>query len=231
MCSRLYYSLPCLGLLTAVLSGCSGGSDAPVSIDYSQIGFCNTYATPSGVRASKPNEVFVVYKIDAVDNTKRNADFTFLPARLYVGRATVKQEAGQGMNTAPQVARSGTSKTPWVAESGNMKEWFSRLDSRRFVPNDTTFAQAMGVGAVTATVITRGAKTAINGYSVIAVAKPDTDRPAGQIAFSLNYDPQEGEGWALPADPPVVLNNTNTAQTSWPHPDNCQDLTFDRLAS
>jgi hypothetical protein len=216
MSLRLYQAMPCFGVLAAVLSS----SDAPVSVDYRQIGFCNTYTTPGGVRDSKPNEVFVVYKIDAVDNAKRNADFTFLPARLYVERAT-----------AEEGAERGTNKTPRVAKPGEMQDWFARRASRRFVPNNTSFVQAMGVREATAAVISPRAKTAINGYSMVAVAKPDEDHPVDQISFSLNYDPQEGDGGSIPADPPVVLNNTNAAQTSWPHPDNCQDLALDKLAS
>lgn len=230
MSSRSCISLPCFGLLTAVLSGCSGSSDAPASIDYRQIGFCNSYTTSGGVRAAKPNEVFVVYKIDSVDNTKRKADFTFLPNRLYIDRATVKRGAERGTNKTPRVDEPAN-KTPWVAEPGEKQDWFARLDSRRFVPNDTSFAQAMGVRPAIATVISPGAKTAVNGYSIVMVAKPEDDHPVDPISFTLNYDPQEGEGWAIPADPPVVLNNTNTAQTSWPHPENCQDLVLDKVAT
>jgi hypothetical protein len=149
-----------------------------------------------------------------------NADFTFLPARLYVERATAKEGAERGTN-----------KTPRVAKPGEMQDWFARRASRRFVPNNTSFVQAMGVREATAAVISPRAKTAINGYSMVAVAKPDEDHPVDQISFSLNYDPQEGDGGSIPADPPVVLNNTNAAQTSWPHPDNCQDLALDKLAS
>jgi hypothetical protein len=68
-------------------------------------------------------------------------------------------------------------------------------------------------------------------YSIIAVVKPDEDRPVEQISFNLSYDPQEGDGDQISADPPVGLDNTNAARTSWPHPDNCQDLALDRLAS
>jgi hypothetical protein len=230
MTPRLYASLPCLGLLTAVLSGCSGSSDAPARIDYRQIGFCNTYSTPNGVQTAKPDEVFIVYKIDVVDNTKRNADFTFLPGRLYVERATAKQEAGRGTNETPWVANPATGKTSWVAEPGEKQEWVARLASRRFVPKNTVFAQAMGIREATATVISRGVKTAINGYAMVAVAKPDENYPVDKISFSLNYDRQEGDGGSIPADPPIVLNNPSAAQTAWPHPDNCHDLALDRAA-
>jgi hypothetical protein len=231
MSFRLHQSLPGLGVLAAVLSGCSGSSTAPVSIDYRQIGFCNTYTTLGALRAAKPNEVFVVYKIDAVDNTKRNADFTFLPTRLYVDRATVKQGAEPGTNKTPGVAKPGTKKSAWVAKPGEMQDWFARLDSRRFVPNDTSFAQAMGVRAIAPGVISPGAKTEINGYSIVAVAKPDENYPVDQISFNLSYDSQEGDGGSIPADPPVVLNDTNAARTSWPHPGNCQELALDKVAS
>ena len=90
-----YASLPCAGVLTALLQGCSGGFDPPASIDYRQIGFCNTYATPKGTQTARPNEVYIIYKIDTVDNTKRNTDFMFLPTRLWVERATVKQAADE----------------------------------------------------------------------------------------------------------------------------------------
>jgi hypothetical protein len=231
MRSISYASLPCLGVLTAVLSGCSGSFEAPVSIDYRQIGFCNTYATPSGAQAARPNEVFVVYKIDTVDNTKRNGDFTFLPTRLWIERATVKQGADGGTNKTPGMAKPATDKSPWVSEPGEARVWVARRASRRFVPSDTNFAQAMGVRAATATVIAPSAKTPINAYAIVTVTKPGEDRPVDQIAFSLNYDPQEGEGWALPADPQVILNNTDAARTSWPHPENCQDLALDKLAT
>jgi hypothetical protein len=231
MRSIFYTSLPCVGVLTTVLSGCSGGFDPPVSIEYRQIGFCNSYAAPAGAQAVRPNEVYIVYKIDAVDNTKRNADFTFLPTRLWVERATAKERVEAGTNKTPPMARPATDNPPWVASPGEAQDWVARRASRRFVPNDTNFARAMGVRGATATVISPGAKTAINGYSIVTVTKPDGDRPVDHVSFSLNYDAQEGEGWAIPADPPVVLNNMTGAQTSWPHPENCQDLALDKVAT
>ncbi len=233
MSFRLYQALPGVGALAAALAGCTGNSAAPASIDYHQIGFCNTYATPGGERAAKPDEVFIVYKIDAVDNTKRNADFTFLPTRLYVDRAIVKEGAGAGTNKAPLAAKPETNRMGWVAQTGETPEWIAKLGSRRFIPNDTSFAQAMGVRAASATVVPASVKTAINGYSMVAVVNPDEGRPAEQIFFSLNYDRQEGEDLieSVPADPPVILNNTTAAQTSWPHPANCRDLALDKLAS
>lgn len=227
MSFRLYQALPGLGVLAAVLSGCSGSSNAPVSIEYRQIGFCNTYPSPGGERAAKPNEVFVVYKIDAVDNSKRNAAFTFLPTRLYIDRASAQAE--EAMNKTPP--KPAASKTPWVATPGESHEWIARLDSRRFIPNDTSFAQAMSIRAAAVTVIAPGAKTPINGYAAVAVVNPDESRPVEKFSFNLNYDRQEGDGGSTAADPSVIVNATNAAQTSWPHTNNCQELNFDKLAS
>ena len=57
---------------------------------------------------------------------------------------------------------------------------------------------------------------AINGYTIVAVATPNVDLPIEQIPINLHYDPQEGDGDLIAADPPVALNNTNAAHTAWP---------------
>lgn len=213
MSLKLWYSLPCLGLLTAALSGCADDS-TPVRIDYHQVGFCNTYTTPGGVRTTRPNEVYVVYKIDAVDNAKRNQGFYFFPARLYV-----------------DPAEWGAGKQPWARKPFEMQDWFAQRDRRRYMPNDTSFAQAIGVRGLAPSVISRATKKENAGYSIVEVPTPGMDRPIDQISFKLSYDAQEGDGDTIPADPPIVLNNTNAEQASWPHPENCQDLALDKLAS
>lgn len=212
MSSRLYYSLPCFGLFAAALSGC-GENAAPVSIDYRQIGFCNTYTTAGGARSAKPNEVFVVYKIEAVDNAKGNRDFSFLPTRLYV-------DPGEW----------GEKRTPWKAKPGDAMDLWYRRDRRRYISSDTGFAQAMGVRALAASVMPHAAKTQVAGYSIVEVPTPGEGHPLEQTAFKLSYEPQEA-GDDTPADPPVVLNNSNAQETAWPHPSNCQELTLEKTAS
>jgi hypothetical protein len=88
----------------------------------------------------------------------------------------------------------------------------------------------MSVRAAAPSVISHAANMAINDYTIVAVAKPDEDLPIEQISINY-YDPQEGDGDSIAANPPVVLNNTNAAQASWPHPHNCQELKLNRLAS
>jgi hypothetical protein len=210
MSSKLYYSLPCFGLLTAVLAGCADNS-TPVKIDFHQIGFCNTYTTPGGARASKPNEVFVVYKIEAIDNAKRSADFNFVPTRLYV-------DPGEW----------GAKQTGWQSRPGDAQDLWYRRDRRRYVSSDTAFARAMGVRALAPSVISHAEKKEIMGYSIIEVPMPSGGQPLEKTAVTLSYDPQVGEE-GTPVDPPVVLNSTNAAQPSWPHPADCNELALDRL--
>ncbi len=209
MTSRLCYLLPCLGVASTALFACADNFSAPVSIDYRQIGFCNTYATPGGARASKPDEVYVVYKIDAVDNAKRNTDFAFLPNRLYV-----------------DPAEWGANQKPWASKPGEMQDFFAVRDRRRFLSGDASFAQAMGVRALEPSVISHGAKTNIAAYSIVALPRSGDDR-AIEHSYKLSYEPQNDEI----VDPPVVMNDADAAQSSWPHPDNCQELAFDKLPS
>ena len=121
-------------------------------------------------------------KLIAVDNTKRNTDFMFLPTRLWVERATVKQAADDPNRMSP-VTKPATDKSPWVLPPGGVQDWFARRASRRFVPGETNFAQAMGVRAVTpATIPARGLKSKINGYSIV-----DRDQSLRRIAQSITF--------------------------------------------
>jgi hypothetical protein len=213
MTSRSLYLTPSFGVLAALLSGCTDNS-TPVSIDYRQIGFCDTYTTAGGVRAAKPNEAYVVYKIEAVDNAKRNTDFNFVPARLYV-------DPGEW----------GTEKTPWKSKPGDAQDWFYQRDRRRYVFNDTGFTQAVGVHALTPEVISPAVRQETAGFAIVDVPAPGQGRSLEQISFKLSYDSQERNGESIPADPPIILNSTNGGQAAWPHPASCQELTLDKLAS
>lgn len=199
--------LPSFGLLAAALAGCSTNSSTPVSIDYRQIGFCNSYAVSGAVRAAKPGEVYVVYKIDAVDNAQRSAEFTFFPTRLYI-----------------DPAEWGEAKTLKAAKPGEMQEAFALRDRRRFVSNDASFAQSVHVAALQAGVVAGGAKKTLGGYAIVATPTSFEDRPV-EHAFKLSYEPQTGEA----VDPPVVMSDADAGKTSWPHPENCQELPLDRL--
>jgi hypothetical protein len=156
-------------------------------------GLCDTYTTPGGAQTSKPNEVYVIYKIVGVDNTKRSTDFTFLPTRLYVNLATTKQQA-----------EWHTNQTSWnpVGRPVGTPDWFGQRNNRRFVSKGTGFTQAMSVRAA-AIVVSQAANMAINGYTIVAVAKPNEDLPIEQISINLYYDPQEGDGDSIRPSRPL----------------------------
>lgn len=210
MSTRLCFSLPLLGALTAILSGCSGNSSTPVTMAYRQIGFCDTYTTAGGTRAAKPDEAFVVYKIETIDNEKRSAPFAFLPARLYV-----------------DPAEWGAEKTPWKSRPGDAQDWFYRRDRRRYISVDASFAQAIGVHGLASAMISPSSKTDIGGYAILEVPVPQ-GKPLEPLIFKLSYEPQEGDGDAIPADPPIILNVASSAEASFPHPANCAELKYDK---
>jgi hypothetical protein len=82
------WTLPLLAAGTIALSGCGKRSNAnPTTITYSQIGACKTWTSQAGMEAkAKPNEIYAIFKIETVDNTKPSDIFTFDPQRLYVNQ-------------------------------------------------------------------------------------------------------------------------------------------------
>lgn len=217
---RWHHALTGCGLL-AVLSGCSGSVTAPATIEYSQIGLCNSYATAGGARTAKENEAYVVYKIGAVDNTKRGDSFNFFPYRLYVDRVTARQQSEWKVD---RTSRRTTWGTP---------DWLGQANTRRFVTNDTVFAKSMGVRAAMPVIVPASARIEINGYSIVTVAFFDENEKAeaDQTPFKLAYDSNPGDGESIPADPEVIMRRTDEGRASWPHPERCKDLTLEKLAS
>jgi len=86
----------------------------------------------------------VIYKIVAVDNTKRSAALTFFPTRLYMNLATTKQQAECKTNETPGNPIGKPVGTP---------DWFAQRNNRRFVSKGTGFTQAMSVRAAAPIVI------------------------------------------------------------------------------
>jgi hypothetical protein len=87
------WTLPLLAAGTIALSGCGKRSNAnPTTISYSQTGVCKTWTSQAGMEAkAKPNEIYAIFKIETVDNTKPSDIFTFDPQRLYVNQSTAQQ--------------------------------------------------------------------------------------------------------------------------------------------
>jgi hypothetical protein len=76
--------LPAIGLYTS--STCIGPACAglPVQINYHQVGACNGYGTGSGLISAGPNQAFVIYRIDSIDNSGGTSPFNFNPGNSYV---------------------------------------------------------------------------------------------------------------------------------------------------
>jgi hypothetical protein len=114
------WTAPLLAAGAIALSGCGKRSNAnPTAITYSQIGVCKTWISPAGTEEkAKSDEIYAVYKIETVDNTKPSDIFTFDPQRLYVNQSTAEQ---MRKNLSFQI--------------------------RRFIEGDPRFAKTMGVKA------------------------------------------------------------------------------------
>jgi hypothetical protein len=156
---------PLLAALFVALSGCDRGPAATAAISYRQIGACNGFSTGGGA-ATRPNEAYVVFKIEGVDNTKMGSDWPFIPSRLYVDQSSEKQ------------------KTEWIGS------W-----DRHFASSNPRFAQGLGVTEVTPASVPHGANMPTKGIVMVAVrtAKTNGADEANQTSYTLSYDAQPSD--------------------------------------
>jgi hypothetical protein len=184
----------CLGAGSLALSACGTGSPGSTTISYRQVGACVGYDAAGGRVSARQNEAFVIFKIEAVDDTQAGIDFTFVPSRLYVDQSTEKQKA----------------------------EWIGNL-IHRTVSNDPRFSQSMGVSGVAAALVPPGKKIEPNAYAVVAVATstPNGAEEANRTSYDLLYEAQIIGG---ERDPAIHLTKTNAAQTTWPQTDDCKAI-------
>ena len=75
----MYTGSSCIG------PGCAG---LPVIITYHQTGACNGYVNSSGGHFAGPNQAFVIFGIERINNSGGTASFAFDPTKLYVQQAT-----------------------------------------------------------------------------------------------------------------------------------------------
>jgi len=191
---RPYFSpLPFVAASCIALSGCYISGISPVgtaTISYQQVGACTGYGAMTG----RPNQAYVIFRVDTVDNANGNVDFLFIPNRLYVDQSTEKQKA------------------EWV---GGWK--------RQFVSEDTKFLKDLGASGISPKSISHGGKIDINSFIVVAVSTVNANgsAEANQRSYALSYDsaPVQGE-----TDPAIVLHKTNATQTTWPETENCNAI-------
>ncbi len=161
-------SILSVAMLTAgpiALTGCGQRSAAnPTMISYSEVGICKGYATLTGnEEKAKPNEGFVIFKIDTVDNAKQNSVFNLDPERFYVDQ------------------------TPAAMQQKNIS-----FRSRRFMNADPRFAQAMGVTGLARATFPASQKTDVNSFIIVPLVL-DSGPEANQSSFDLTYDTTTSE--------------------------------------
>ena len=189
-----FLSVPMLVAGSIALSGCGKRSATnPTMISYSQVGVCKSYAT----QKAKPNEGFVIFKIETIDNAKQSDTFYLDPERLMVDQTTAEFQ----------------------------QKDISRR-SRRFIDADPRFAQAMGVKGLARAAFPANEKTDVNSFVIvplpldIGLGGPN----AKQYSFDLVYDTTTTEVQVGSKD--VVTTKTNAAVAKYPVVENCKELAF-----
>ena len=181
------------------LSGCGKRSATnPTMISYSQVGVCKSYAALTGNEGkAKPNEGFVIFKIETIDNAKQSDTFYLDPERLMVDQTTAEFQ----------------------------QKDISRR-TRRFIDADPRFAQAMGVKGLARATFPANQKTDVNSFVIVplpldvGLGGPN----AKQYSFDLVYDTTTTEVQVGTKD--IVTTKTNAAVDKFSVVDNCKDLAF-----
>lgn len=71
-------------LIVSLASLSIGGCKNSTTIFYEQLGACNGYSTANGTRNARPYTAFVIFRIDAIDNTQSSVSFHFDPSHLII---------------------------------------------------------------------------------------------------------------------------------------------------
>ena len=185
-------SVPMLVAGSIALSGCGKRSATnPTMISYSQVGVCKSYDE----QKAKPNEGFVIFKIETIDNAKQSDTFFLDPERLMVDQTTAEFQ----------------------------QKDISRR-SRRFIDADPRFAQAMGVKGLARAAFPANEKTDVNSFVIVPLPL-DTGLGgpnAKQYSFDLVYDTTTTEVQVGSKD--VVTTKTNAAVAKYSVVENCKEL-------
>jgi hypothetical protein len=181
------------------LSGCGKRSATnPTMISYSQVGVCKSYATLTGnEEKAKPDEGFVIFKIETVDNAKQSDTFHLDPERLMIDQTT------------PEFQQKDISRR-----------------SRRFIDADPRFAQAMGVKGLARAAFPANEKTDVNSFVIVPLRLDiELGGPnAKQYSFDLVYDTTTTEVQVGSKD--VVTTKTNADVAKYSVVENCKELPY-----
>ncbi len=181
----------------AVLPGCEpGAAGSTVTIRYSQVGVCNGFQSGTGITAKRPNQAFVVLKIESLDGTKSGVEFGFVPTRLFVNLEPGKETWGSSLGAG-----------------------------QYYVSSDRRFTDPLGVAPIKALNARARATTEVDRLAFIAVptAEANGAAEAGGKSYRLSYDAESGKERGT-ADPHIEFVKTNDTQTSWAPTDDCLHL-------
>jgi len=162
-------------------------------ISYSQVGVCKSYAEEK----AKPDEGFVIFKIETIDNAKQSDTFFLDPERLMVDQTTAEFQ----------------------------QKDISRR-SRRFINADPRFAQAMGVKGLARAAFPANQKTDVNSFVIvplplnIGLGGPN----AKQYSFDLLYDTTTTEVQTGSKD--IVTTKTNADVAKYSVVEDCKELAY-----
>ena len=181
------------------LSGCGRRSTTnPTTISYSEVGICNSYATLAGNQEKTlPNEGFVVFKIETVDNSKQSNEFHMDPERLYVDQ------------TKPEMIGKNIS-----------------FQTHRFINPDPRFAQAMGIKGLARASFPANQNVDVNSYVLVPLRlnNPTGGSEANRYSFDLIYDTTTTEQQVPTND--VVATKSNPADTKYSVIEECKELAY-----
>ncbi|MGI8569754.1 MAG: hypothetical protein ACR2KT_12140 [Methylocella sp.] len=190
-------SVPVLVAGSIALSGCGKRSATnPTMISYSQVGVCKSYAALTGnEEKAKPNEGFVIFKIETIDNAKQSDAFHLDPERLMVDQTTAEFQ----------------------------QKDISRR-TRRFIDADPRFVQAMGVKGLARAAFPANQKTDVNSFVIVPLPLDSGlgGPNAKTYSFDLVYDTTTTEVQVGSKD--VVTTKTNADKTKYSVVENCKEL-------
>jgi hypothetical protein len=179
------------------LSGCGRRSASnPTSISYSEVGICKSYSSLTGTEhKAKPDEVFAVFKIETIDNSKQSSDFNLDPARFYVDQTEAAMKAKN-----------------------------ISFQTRRFMNANLGFAEGLGVKPLARAAFPANQKTDVNSFIVVplVIIKPTGEPEANPYSFDLVYDTTTTEQQIGSGD--IVLTKTNPADTKYTVIESCKAL-------
>jgi len=193
------WTAPLLAAGAITLSGCGQRSPTnPTTISYEQVGVCKMWAEPTGFEQKvRANELFAIFKIDSIDNSKPSSEFGFDPERMYVNQSTEEQ----------------------------LKKNLS-FQTRQFMVADPRFAKAMGVSPPHRATVPGNQKVDVNAYFLVPVA-PDlpADKPPVGNSYELTYDTTNPIDQWQSASSGIVMTKTNPGAT-FNAVESCKELAY-----